>query len=122
MKLNTNLRKILNRKDITVAQLARATRISKNTIQDWISGTSPRDLSKLKEVAQYLGTTIDDLLFGASEIPQKPLTQTKEIDFGNFAVILRPLDNRTIDRINNFVERTDKVSEAQIGNERKGEK
>lgn len=106
MKLNSNLRKMLNRKDMTVAQLARATHISKNTIQDWMSGTSPRDLSKLKEVARFLETTIDALLFGTGEISEKPMLQSKEIDFGNFAVILRPLDNRTISRISNFVEQT----------------
>jgi transcriptional regulator with XRE-family HTH domain len=64
MNLKTNLRRILIQKNMTAAQLCRNTGVPKTTLSEWMSGSSPRDIKKLKRVADSLGLTIDELCFG----------------------------------------------------------
>ena len=91
MKLKMNLKRVLAERDMTAAQLSRLTNVPKTTIADWLSGGSPRDLSKLKRVSEALSVTIDDLCFG-DPLKHKPVDLNdykEEIIAGNFDVILR---------------------------------
>lgn len=91
MNLKMNLRRILKEKDMTVAQLGRLTGIPKTTIAEWVAGGNPRDLNKLKTVAEKLETSIDELCFGVG-IAKTNVTLKdfeEEIFAGNFDVILR---------------------------------
>jgi transcriptional regulator with XRE-family HTH domain len=66
--LDMNLRKQLARylalRDLTLAELGRKSGVSKNTLHDWSLGQKARDVSKIKLVAEVLGTTVDHLCFG----------------------------------------------------------
>lgn len=63
-----NLRKALKRRmelrGITAADLARQTGIAKQVLSDWLAGAMPRGLCQVKLVANALGTTVDELCFG----------------------------------------------------------
>lgn len=89
MKLKQNLKRLLADNDMSAAQLARKTGVAKTTLSEWLSGGNPRDLNKVKLVADVFDLTIDELCFGTSE-KKSPLKELEEEIFaGNFDVILR---------------------------------
>ena len=91
MILNKQLKKLLTENDTTVAQLARATKISSKTIYSWINGQSARDLDSLKNVSDHFNVSLDYLVFGIDEKNQKKtfVEFQDEINTGVFEVILR---------------------------------
>ena len=64
MTLNKQLKNLLKDKDVTIAQLARATTISAKTLYQWLNGQSPKNLLQVRKVADYFEVTIDYLAFG----------------------------------------------------------
>ncbi len=64
MNLKYQLKHYLNEQKISASELSRRTGISKQSISDWLAGVHPRDLSNLKRVADELGVSVDNLLFG----------------------------------------------------------
>ncbi len=98
MKLSENLKKTLQKMDMTVAQLSRATGVPTNTIHGWLYGSTP-NLKNLEKVSSYLEMTIDDLLYStASKMKSaNTLEQVRtEIELGNFMVILKPITRKEI--------------------------
>lgn len=95
VKLKQNLKKLLHDKDMTAAQLSRATSIAPQTLNNWLSGQEPRGLIQLKKVADYFGLTIDELAFGPiSKIPNKYDERSipEIINAGKFEVILKKIN------------------------------
>lgn len=65
MNLPMQLRLYLKNSGLTVTELARKTGISRSSLYDWQSGAvTPKDISKIKKLAEAFGTTIDHLLYG----------------------------------------------------------
>ena len=63
LKLKHNLKHLLEEKRISVAELARKASVPKQTIFEWLMGSSPKDLTKLKRVALFFGISVDQLCF-----------------------------------------------------------
>ena len=99
MKLGIILKQTLKQKDMTAAQLARATGISTRTIHNWVIGQTPRNLDQLLKVAKHLGVSVEYLCWGIE--PSKSEKQVDvmkqfvedEIFAGHFEVILRRIKN-----------------------------
>lgn len=90
MILSRQLKNLLKDRDVTVAQLARATMISAKTLYQWLNGQSPKNLIQVRKVADYFKVTIDYLAFGVLQKNNSELTDYKtEINAGVFEVILR---------------------------------
>lgn len=91
IKIKTILKKLLYEHDLTAAQLARATKIPPQTINNWLSGQEPRGLSQLKNVADYFKISVDHLVYGVQErVNKEPLNDfSEEINAGIFEVVLR---------------------------------
>ncbi len=70
MKLERILKDLLSEKDMTVAQLSRATGIARQTLDNWLSGQEPRSLRQVKKVASHFGVPVDYLCFGEREKPK----------------------------------------------------
>lgn len=66
----TNLYKLLNELGINMAILAKETGISSGNIADWKSGRSVPTATKLVQIADYLGCSIDYLV-GRTDTPNK---------------------------------------------------
>lgn len=98
MKLSENLKRALQKMDMTVAQLSRATGVPTNTIHGWLHGSTPH-LRNLEKVSAYLEMSIDELLY-STRIKEKltnGLDQLgAEIELGNFVVILKPLNRKEV--------------------------
>ena len=57
-----NLQKLLDEKGITAYRLATDTQISPMTLSDWKNGKSIPKADKLVAIANYLGTTVEELI------------------------------------------------------------
>ncbi|MBS1983797.1 MAG: helix-turn-helix transcriptional regulator [Bdellovibrionales bacterium] len=77
MRLKEELRILLKERDLTAAQLARASGVSPKTISDWLAGTPPRNIDQVRKVARVFGVTVDRLCFGETltEKPSQEATQ-----------------------------------------------
>lgn len=65
MKLPAQLRLYLKNSGLSVTDLARKTGISRSSLYDWQSGVvMPKDIRKIKKLADTFGITIDHLLYG----------------------------------------------------------
>jgi transcriptional regulator with XRE-family HTH domain len=58
----------LRASNLTAAELARRSGVSKQTISDWLSGVQPRSIPQLKKVADVFNVKLDDLLFESTPI------------------------------------------------------
>lgn len=64
MNLGKNLSRIMKDKGLSLAALAKAAGVSKQTIHGWTAGRRVHDVAQLKKVATVLKMPIHDLLFG----------------------------------------------------------
>ncbi len=64
MNLKDQLQLYLKENNINASQLSREINIPKQTLSNWLGGENPRDITQIKKVADYFGTTIDHLYFG----------------------------------------------------------
>lgn len=96
MKLASQLKKLLKKKDLTVAQLARATGVSSKTIYSWINtNQNPQRLDDLKKVANELEVSLDYILFDETKFERKTSIADfkEEINLGLLEIILRKPKN-----------------------------
>lgn len=87
MELKKVLRELLNENNVKVAEVARATRVPVQSIHNWLSGMSPRNLDHVAEVAEYFDVTMDFLITGKKKEIIKEYED--EINAGLFEVVLR---------------------------------
>lgn len=64
MNLKKQLRLYLELNHMTAAQLARKAGVPKQSLSGWIGGSNPRDIKQVKKVADSLGVSLDNLMFG----------------------------------------------------------
>jgi transcriptional regulator with XRE-family HTH domain len=91
MNLKNQLKLLMERNFLTITTLSQKASVPKSTISDWLGGSVPRDLRKLKKVADALNTTVDHLCFGKGLVDEKEkFTQYQEEIFaGIYEVVLR---------------------------------
>lgn len=80
----------MREKDVTSAQVSRATGISKQTLSNWLNGIPAKNVVQLKKVADYFGVSVDYLCFGEEEKKKEIFKEYEnEIKAGIFEVVLR---------------------------------
>lgn len=72
-KFRYNLKALLDQRGIRAADLARASGVSPSVLSEWMAGRIPGNVTNLKRVADFFGTTIDELLFGAGVVASSPI-------------------------------------------------
>ncbi len=65
LNLKNQLKLFLEQRQMTAAQLSRASRVSSQVLSLWLRGAEPKKMSQVKAVADCLGTTVDHLCFGS---------------------------------------------------------
>lgn len=63
LKLANVLKRLLKERSLSLRDLAKATNIKPSTLSGWNNGVSPRDLTEVRRCAQYLGISMERLLF-----------------------------------------------------------
>ncbi len=64
IKLADNLKKIMASKNLTVTQAAKKIGMNKSTLHNYCNGVVPRNLRKIKELADLLEVSLTELIFG----------------------------------------------------------
>ena len=67
MNLKKQLRLYLDLRGISAAELSRKTKVSKQVLSLWLSGSKPKNIEQVKNVADVLEVTLDHLLFGSGK-------------------------------------------------------
>ena len=65
LNLKKQLRYYLEKKEMTASHLAKKASVPKQSLSGWLSGNNPRDVRQVKRVAEVLGVSVDNLLFGS---------------------------------------------------------
>lgn len=90
IKIKEQLKHILQVRNIKVAMLARETKVPAQTIHNWLQNKPPKNIDQLKKVSDYLGVTLDWLLYGVETELKNPLeAHQEEIVAGVWEVVLR---------------------------------
>ena len=76
--LATNLRKMLDKKNVTGADLAKYLGVSKSIVTDWLKGRKLPRMDKLDRMCVFFNCTRTDLL--DSNEPKEPATSVDEED------------------------------------------
>lgn len=76
VNLKKHLQKYLSDNDMTAAQLARKSGVSKQVLSTWLNGANPRNIQQVKSVADTIGMTVDQLCFDTANTS----TQTQKYE------------------------------------------
>ena len=71
MKLKSRLRHLLDRHDLTAAQLSRKAGVSQQVISSWLRGAEPKKVTQVKLVADALNVSMDSLCFGDKDVDKE---------------------------------------------------
>ena len=83
MNLKAQLNFYLKNTGMTASALARKAGVPKQSISGWLSGSNPRDVRQVKRVADVLGVTVDNLMFGNGAEHQSERTTELEALLGD---------------------------------------
>ena len=89
MKLKEILRTEIRRKGITLVALSRETKVPVQTINNWLSGSKPRDIEQLKRVSNFLNCSLDYLVFGS----ETKIFASEIVGFGRYDVYLKKIND-----------------------------
>lgn len=92
MNLKSQLTLYMQHEGLTPTTLARKSSVARTSINEWLTNekSSPKDLTKLKRVADTLSTTVDHLCFGAGLHKEGSFREYEsEINAGLYEVILK---------------------------------
>lgn len=64
IKFSENLEKLMKDQEFTVTSLASRVGMNKSTLHNYCNGVVPRNVLKIKELADVLGVPVGDLIFG----------------------------------------------------------
>lgn len=71
MNLKNQLKFYLQEDDLTASQLAKKSGVSKQVLSLWLNGASPKNVQQVKQVAEILKTSVDNLCFGEGKEPNR---------------------------------------------------
>ena len=94
MSLTKSLRRILNDKGITVAQLSRSSEVPAKTIYHWLAGQQPRKMEHIFKICDILNISVEELYGRPRKIQSEPEGATHlplDMHAGVYEVILRPI-------------------------------
>jgi len=91
LRLKENLEHLIDESGISITNLAKKCGINQQTIHNWLSGQSPKNISQVKKLADYFGCSIEDICFLDNKTGLKSEIDKykEEINAGIFEVILR---------------------------------
>lgn len=95
MTLAKNLQKLLRTRGLKVSELARATRVPAQTLNNWLSNQKPRSMEQVYQVARFFEISIEELYFGRPPDRKNPVEfyLQDEVYAGQFEVILKKVSS-----------------------------
>jgi transcriptional regulator with XRE-family HTH domain len=91
-KLNDNLLSLLKKRNLSMSDLAKKSKVPKTNLHSWASGANPQ-LDQLKRVCEVLQVPLHELAFGETD-PFEPKSEEilKEIFTGDVRVTLHRIE------------------------------
>ncbi len=93
IKLAENLNRLMASQKLTVTSAARKVGMNKSTLHNYCNGVIPRNLPKIKELADLLEVSLSELIFGQDSGPAN-INLSDGIE-GKFEVTIRRVDRLT---------------------------
>lgn len=95
MELKDNIKRLCQANGISVAELAKQTKVPKQTLHGWTLGRRSVDPDQLKRVAAALKVSLHELVFGEPDpFESKSAEILKEIFSGDVRVTLHRIERR----------------------------
>lgn len=95
IKLSLNLKTLMARKNLTLTATAKHVGMNKSTLHNYCNGVIPRNLLKIKELADYLEVSLNELIFGPNLGPH--FLDGRTAFEGRYEVIIKPLQSSRVD-------------------------
>ena len=91
MKLSTNLKALMTRERLSLVELAKISKVPKQTLHNWLCGAEPKSLDQVRAVCLIFNLTIEELCYGehVSKSDNSLSEFEEEINAGVFEVVLR---------------------------------
>jgi transcriptional regulator with XRE-family HTH domain len=91
MNLRKQLAHYLGVTGLTASALARKAKVPKQSLSGWLAGSNPRNIVQIKRVADALGVSLDELVFGEGPKPKVVLNAVEGNEWitGHYEVRLR---------------------------------
>jgi transcriptional regulator with XRE-family HTH domain len=83
MNLKNQLRFYIDHRELSATQLSKKAGVPKQSLSGWLAGSNPRDVRQVKRVADALGITLDNLMFGSGEDPSRATANALETLLGD---------------------------------------
>lgn len=90
IKLAENLRKLMLSNQLTLVSVAKQVGMNKSSLHNYCHGVMPRNLLKIKKLADHFDVSLFELIFG-SEFPSLGSDLANEVD-GRFEIIIKRMD------------------------------
>ncbi|MFZ4402474.1 MAG: helix-turn-helix domain-containing protein [Pseudobdellovibrionaceae bacterium] len=74
IKIGKVLKRLIEQNHKTLKAVSHETKIPYSTLHTWLENRKPRDILKVKQLAEYFGITLHQLLFDRSEYQDEKLT------------------------------------------------
>lgn len=95
MNLKNQLKAYIKDRDITATELCRKAKVPRSTLTEWLSGRSPKDMEKLKRVADVLDISIDWLCYGNGLEPKVAIEDFENLlNLGTYELVLRKVNKK----------------------------
>lgn len=80
----------MTKERISLVELAKISKVPKQTLHNWLSGAEPKSLDQIRAVALVFNLTIEELCYGERLKSKDSLeSYSDEINAGIFEVVLR---------------------------------
>lgn len=90
MKLSNNLKILMEKNKVSLVELAKLSKVPKQTIHNWLSGAEPKSIEQIRSVALVFDLTIEELCFNEDVSIKNSIDRfSDEINAGIFEVVLR---------------------------------
>lgn len=90
IKFAENLNRLMAKKNLTVTSVSRKIGMNKSTLHNYCNGVMPRNLPKIKQLADLLEVSLVELLFSAPD-ESKVVNLNQSIE-GKFEVTIKRID------------------------------
>lgn len=90
VKLAENLERLMKSKGLTITAVATKIGMNKSTLHNYCNGVVPRNLVKIKELADLFGVSLSSLLFGEEKQSSTEISGSG-IE-GRFEVVIRRIE------------------------------
>ncbi len=93
MNLKNQLKTYIKERNLTATELCRRAKVPRSTLTEWLSGRSPKDMRKLKRVADVLEISIDWLCYGNGLEPKATIEDFENLlNLGTYELVLRKIN------------------------------